>query len=181
MKLSSILPDTSNTQQIITGSAISCLSKMQVQQLQSVIDEIPSLHVLHDSHNMSMFINEDQEFNAQPLTFGPKGSSEVRSSQYETPESAVSTAKSKPPPAPRLNVELMQAIQQRMCKDSKPAAAKIKLVALPWQVIKGMPNAANSIFAASQMTTTEVLKSELVHHFQVKQKVTPAQGQSHQV
>jgi hypothetical protein len=37
------MPDQSATQQLITGSGISTLSKMQTHQLQTVIDEIPSL------------------------------------------------------------------------------------------------------------------------------------------
>lgn len=77
-QLSSIIPDTSVTQQIITGSAISNLSKLQVHQLQSVIDEIPSLvndHAfLDNSHNTSIFNTEDM----QPLSFGPKATKLAR-------------------------------------------------------------------------------------------------------
>jgi len=50
------------------------------------------------------------------------------------------TVKAKPPPAPRMNVELMQSIQSRYSKGEKtaPASNQPKLVALPWQTISNL-------------------------------------------
>jgi hypothetical protein len=73
------------------------------------------------------------------------------------------SAKLTAPPAPRLNVALMRAIQQRMCNDAKPVE-KVKLVALPWAVIK-TGQVSDSIFNGAQGFASENLKTQLTKHF----------------